>query len=81
MLVFQRAFVGVLDFFNYLRNPVRPEKRRAFTLFDFSDLFGNQCALVQQGQQLIVQGVDLDAQISECGGHVRRAFFRILAGS
>ena len=54
MFVLERPWIGQLDFFNDLRYPVRPEKRRAFAFFDFADLFGNFGAPVQQRQQFPV---------------------------
>ena len=48
MLIFERAGVGLLDFFNHLGHPIRSEKRGSFAFFDFSNLFGDQRAAVQE---------------------------------
>jgi hypothetical protein len=58
----QGALVGVFDLANDLRHPIRPEKGRAFEALDGAHLLGHLGPLVQQAQQLLVNGVDLVAQ-------------------
>jgi len=67
MLVQQGALVGALYFFNDLRHAIRAEEGRTFAALEFAHLLGNQGALVEQGQQLLVQGVDLGAQHGQVG--------------
>ena len=67
MRALERAGVGVGDLVDDLGHAVGAEERRAFTLLDFTHLFGHQRALVQQREQLLVDGVDLHAQAGEVG--------------
>ena len=69
MLALEGALVGGLDLLDHLGHPVRAEEGGAFSLLDFADLLGHAGALVQQREQLAVEGVDLRAQIAK--GDVR----------
>ena len=68
--VLQWARVGALQSMDHLRLAVRSEDRRAFDSFDVADLVGQCRAVVEQGQQVAVDGIDLDAEFRECLGHV-----------
>ena len=54
----------MLNFLDHFGNAVWPEKRRPFTLFDFANTLSNLRTAVKQAQQLLVNGVDLNAQVS-----------------
>ena len=63
------AGVVVLDFFDDLRHAIGAEERGAFFFLQLTHLLGHACALVHQLQQLVVQTVDLVAQLQQlrCG--------------
>ena len=69
MFVFQRASIGKLNLFNDLNNPIRSEKGSALALFHLSHFLGDQSPLIQEAQQLLVDFVDLFAQIWKIGTH------------
>ncbi|MPM64266.1 hypothetical protein SDC9_111152 [bioreactor metagenome] len=64
---FQRAGVGCLDLLDDLGHAVGAEECRAFELLDLAHAFSHQCALVEQGEELLVDVVDLYAQTGEVG--------------
>ena len=65
VLVFERTRVGLFDFFNHLGHPVGAEEGRTFAAFDFAHLLGHTGALVDQAQQLLVEGINLHPQFSQ----------------
>ena len=67
MAVSQRPRVGLLDFVDDLGNPVGTEKRGAFLFFDFAHRFSHPGAVIEKREQLLVDGVDLDAQFRQRG--------------
>ena len=67
MGVLERAGVGGLDLLDDLGHAVRAEEGRAFPLLDLADLLGHAGASVQQIQQLLVDIVDLHAQMRQIG--------------
>ena len=67
MRALERTGIGMGDLLNDLCHAVGAEERRAFALLDFTHLFGHQRPLVQQREQLLVDGVDLHAQAGEVG--------------
>jgi hypothetical protein len=62
MLVEQWTPVGTLDFFDDLGDTIRTEERGTFRTLDIAHLLGHMRALVEQGEQLLVQRVDLHTQ-------------------
>ena len=65
MWAFERAWVGGLNLADDLGDAVGPKERCAFAFFDVPHLFGDQCTLVQKGEELLVNAVDLYAQTGE----------------
>jgi len=68
MRALERPRVGASDFFDHLRHAVGAEEGGAFAFLDLADTLGHQGALVQQGEQLLVDVVDLDAQAGQFRG-------------
>ena len=61
----ERSGIGHLNFLNHLSDTIGPEKCRAFALLDFTHLFSNQSAVIEKQQQLLINGVNLDAQVRQ----------------
>ncbi len=66
----ERPAVALLHLLDHLRHAIGAEVGRAFALLDLADLLGDVRAAVQQVEQLLVERIDLHAQIGEAGGIV-----------
>lgn len=67
MRALERAGVVGLDLLDHLGHAVRAEEGRAFLLLELAHLLGHMGALIDQLQQLAVQGIDLVAQRQQLG--------------
>ena len=65
MFTFERTCVGPSDFVDDLSHPIGTKEGRTLRAFDFTHFFRHFGALIEQLQQLTVEGVDLDAQLAE----------------
>ncbi len=64
---FERAGVGFGDLLDHLGDAVGAEVGRALALLQLAHLLGHAGALVEKLQQLVVQRIDLHAQIGQRG--------------